>query len=600
MSVLYAIGFNLQVLPDRLKSKVMTFGELSGYFEKLEETSSRLSLIDILVELFSHVETNEVAKVAYLIQGRVAPFYEPVEIGMAEKGVAKAVAQAYSVPLEEVAAEYGRVGDFGKVASRMSSKFKIQSSKLTVGEVFEELKKVAGTSGEGAVEKKLNLLVGLLKQVDPVSAKHLVRIPLGTTRLGIGDPTVLDAFAVAKLGDKKQRKVLEEAYNKTSDLGLIGETLWKEGLKGVEELDVEVGRPIRSELAERLPDPQTILQKFGGEAHAQYKYDGFRVQIHKNGDEVRLFSRNLEETTAMMPEIIAGALKQVKAATAIFDSEALAFNPESDEFLPFQETTKRRRKYNVDEVSKQIPLKSFVFDIMYLDGKPLIDLPLRERLRRLAEVISGDETLVPQPGEFTDSVKRVTELFNDALAKGLEGLLLKKPDSKYEAGARNFNWVKLKRHSAGELKDTIDCVILGYIFGRGKRASFGAGALLVGIYDKRKDEFVTVSKIGTGLSDEEWREIHARADKIKVDHKPPRVNSILEPSVWIKPEIVIEVLADEITKSPVHTAGKTDSEPGYALRFPRLVRFRGADRRAEDATTVKELLEMYKQQYKKT
>ena len=191
------------------------------------------------------------------------------------------------------------------------------------------------------------------------------------------------------------------------------------------------------------------------------------------------------------------------------------------------------------------------------------------------------------------------ELFNDALTKGLEGLVVKRPDSKYEAGARNFNWVKLKRHSNGELKDTIDCVILGYVYGRGKRVSFGAGALLVGVYDNKNDEFVTVSKIGTGLTDEEWREIHKRADKIKVDKRPARVNSILVPSVWIAPEIVIEVLADEITRSPVHTAGKTDSEPGYALRFPRLVKFRGSDKQAEDATTVKELIEMYKLQFKK-
>lgn len=576
----------------------MTFSALAQYFEKLEKTSSRLALMDILAELFKQVDEDQIARVSLLIQSRIAPFYEPIEIGMAEKTVAASIAIAYGITREEVLQKYGAVGDLGKVAQELNQKSKTKSQNLGIDEVFEKLKGIALTNGAGTVEKRQTILVDLLKKSDPISAKHLVRIPLGTSRLGVGDPTILEGFALAKLGSRTDKKILEVAYNKTSDLGLIGETLWKKGLEGVRALKVTVGRPIRPRLCERLPDPKTILEKFGGEAHVQYKYDGFRVQIHKDGDNVRLFSRNLEETTHMFPDLIEGVLKQVKAKTAILDSEALAYSPESEEFLPFQETTKRRRKHGIEEMALKLPLKDFVFDVMYVDGKDLTDLPLRDRINKLSEVIVGEETLIPQPGEITASEERITELFGDALTKGLEGLVVKKPDSKYEAGARNFNWVKLKRHSAGELQDTIDCVILGYIYGRGKRAEFGAGALLVGVYDPDKDEFVTVSKIGTGLTDDEWREIHQRADKIKVDSKPARVNSILVPSVWIEPEIVIEVLADEITKSPVHTAGKIDKEPGYALRFPRLVKFR-TDKEPEDATTVKELIEMYGLQYKK-
>ncbi|OGE19094.1 DNA ligase [Candidatus Daviesbacteria bacterium RIFCSPLOWO2_02_FULL_43_11] len=596
----------------------MIFARFTEYLDKLEATSSRLSLIDILAQLFSEVSAGDIAKVVYLIQSRVAPFYEPIEMGMSEKLVAQAIARAYGIGREEVLKEYGKVGDLGKVAEKLSAMRHpelgsgsempklVRHDGLGVYDVFETLLEIAKTSGVGTVEKKVNLLAGLLQKMDSVSAKHLARIPLGTSRLGVGDPTILDAFALAKLGDRKNRKELEIAYNKTSDLGLIGEVLWEKGLEGIRKLGVTVGRPIRSQLAERLPDAKTILEKFEGEAHVQPKYDGFRIEIHKKGNKVRLFSRNLEETTSMFPDIIRGVLKQVKAKSVILDSEALAFNPASDEFLPFQETTKRRRKYGIEEMSKTLPLKAFVFDIMYLNGKSLIDMPLRERMKKLEEVIEGDGVLIPQPGEITGSAIRINELFNDALTKGLEGLVIKRPDCGYEAGARNFNWVKLKRHSSGELQDTIDCVILGYVYGRGKRAEFGAGALLVGVYDESKDEFVTVSKIGTGLTDIEWREIHQRADKIKVDHKPARVNSILVPSVWIEPKIVIEVLADEITRSPVHTAGMdrtpsaSSGQAGYALRFPRLVRFREEDRRAEDATTVKELIEMYKLQYKKS
>ncbi|MBI2018127.1 ATP-dependent DNA ligase [Candidatus Daviesbacteria bacterium] len=577
----------------------MTFGKLAQYFENLESTSSRLTLIDIMSKLFDEVKSREIAEVVYLLQGRVAPFYEPIEIGMSEKLVAQAMARAYGVEREQVLKEYGRLGDLGIVASKFAShpersrasRGRVEGS-LSVAEVFKTLTEIAKTTGEGAVEKKVTALSSLLNKVDGVSAKHLVRIPLGTSRLGIGDPTIMDAFAKSKLGDKSKRKLLEGAYNKVSDLGLIGEVLWSQGLRGVQGLDVTVGRPIRSQLAERLPDAKTILEKYGGKAHVQQKFDGFRVQIHKDGSKVRLFSRNLEETTPMFPDIIKGVLSQVSAKTAILDSEALAFNPQSEEFLPFQETTKRRRKYGIEEMAVKLPLKAFVFDVMYLDDQSLMDLPLKVRIKQLESRIKGHEVLIPQPGEITDSVERIQELFDDALTKGLEGLIVKRPTSKYEAGARNFNWVKLKRHSDGELKDTIDCVILGYIFGKGKRSAFGAGALLVGVYDQDKDEFVTVSKIGTGLTDEEWREIKVKGEKLKVKSKPARVRSLITPSVWVEPKIVIEVLADEITKSPLHTAG-------LALRFPRLVKFREADKKAEDATTLKELMEMYKLQFRK-
>jgi len=222
-------------------------------------------------------------------------------------------------------------------------------------------------------------------------------------------------------------------------------------------------------------------------------------------------------------------------------------------------------------------------------------------LEILKETVEKDDILFPAITQTISDPKKLAIMLDDAISKGLEGVVVKKLSSTYEAGARNFNWVKLKRNQSGELKDTIDCVILGYIYGRGKRTAFGAGALLVGVYDKKQDMFVTTTKIGTGLSDEEWRSIKERTRGLELDHKPARVASLITPSVWVKPEIVIEVLADEITRSPIHTAGAvlTDgkvTEPGYALRFPRLVSFRDKDKRSEDATEVKELIEMYKQQ----
>ncbi len=588
-------------------------------------------MIDILSELFKHTKTEEIDKVMYMLQGRVAPFFEPVEIGIADKTAASALAEAFSSDKESVLKEYSRKGDLGIVAQELSDKQKVISKKLTVEEVFNILTQIAKTSGEGTVEKRINLYKNLVEKMDSVSVKHFVRIVLGKTRLGIGDPTILDSLALAILGDRTKRKLLEKAYNETSDLGLIGKTLLEKGLKGVGKLTVTVGRPIRSELCERLPNPEKVFEKMtmkesesqsGKESkyvrgvHATMKYDGFRVQIHKNDEKIEMFSRNLEDMTHMFPELITGTLKQIKAKTVILDTEALAYMPESEEFLPFQETTKRRRKHNIEEVAKTLPLKAFVFDILYIDGKSLIDMPLTQRMEVLKKSLRYDsgqvgyDTLIPATGSILREPQELQVMLDDAISKGLEGVVVKRVDSVYEAGGRNFNWVKLKRHSSGELNDTIDCVILGYIYGKGKRTAFGAGALLVGIYDKEKDEFVSVSRIGTGLTDEEWRSIKEKSKGLELTHKPARVNSFITPSVWVKPEIVIEVLADEITRSPLHTAGMQESESqsdreskkskvGYALRFPRLVSFRDKDKKAEDATTVNELVKMFEQQGKK-
>ncbi len=615
----------------------MLFSTLSTFFEKLETTSSRLTMIDILSDLFKRTKTEEIDKVMYLLQGRVAPFFEPVEIGIADKTAAAALAEAFSSDKESVLKEYSEKGDLGIVAQELSKRQDLPAGRqgakgkgMTVEVVFETLVTIANTSGEGTVEKRINLYKNIVEKLDNVSVKHFVRIALGKTRLGIGDPTVLDALALAKLGDRTKRKLLEKAYNETSDLGLIAKTLFEEGLKGVEELSVTVGRPIRSELCERLPNPQKVFEKMDAPVgaslrgvHATMKYDGFRVQIHKNGDKVEMFSRNLEDMTHMFPELIEGTLRQVKAKTVILDTEALAYQPESEEFLPFQETTKRRRKHNITEVAKTLPLKAFVFDILYVDGKSLIDMPLTERMNVLGKTLrfdqeeTGYDTLIPATGSVLKEPQELQIMLDDAISKGLEGVVVKRVDSVYEAGGRNFNWVKLKRHSSGELNDTIDCVILGYIFGKGKRTAFGAGALLVGIYDQKKDEFVSVSRIGTGLTDEEWRSIKEKTRGLELTHKPARVNSLITPSVWVKPEIVIEVLADEITRSPLHTAGRvvsqesivvskntkeSDQRPvtlGYALRFPRLVNFRDRDKRPEDATSVMELIELYKLQSKR-
>ncbi len=587
----------------------MEFAKLITYFEELEQTSSRLALIEILTNLFKETNKDTIDKIIYLAQGRVAPFYAPIEIGMADKMVAQAISLAYGVTKEDALKLYNKLGDMGLVAEELSLRpqealFNGEKRKeLTVAAVFEGLLLIAQTAGEGSVDKKISILQSLLFNSVGKEVKHLVRIPLGNNRLGIGDPTILDGLATAYLGDKTQRNLLEKAYNETSDLGLIGKTLLEGGLSEVEKLGVTIGRPIRSMLCERLPSSEKVIEKMGPVVHVTPKYDGFRVQIHKDGNKVEMYSRNLETMTHMFPELIEGTLKQVKAKTAILDCEALAYNAESEEYYPFQETTKRRRKHNIEEVAAKLPLHAFVFDMLYLDGKSLIDLPLEERITYIEKTVEKGDILLPAPGEMISDPKVLQLRLEDSISKGLEGVVIKKPSSPYEAGGRNFNWVKLKRHNQTELQDSVDCVILGYIVGKGKRTAFGAGALLVGVYDKKSDEFVSVCKIGTGLTDEEWISIKEKVKGKELDHKPARVKSILTPSVWVEPEIVIEVLADEITRSPIHTAGMGENskeQPGYALRFPRLLKFRDKDKNPEDATSVDELIKMYESQGKKS
>jgi DNA ligase-1 len=460
--------------------------------------------------------------------------------------------------------------------------------------VHRRLSKIAAAGGEGSQQEKLDGFTGLLGDLDASSAKHLVRITLGKMRLGIGDPTVLDALSFAKRGNRSLRPVLEAAYNRTSDLGHVAWTLWDAGEGALDALKVSAGHPLRPQLAERLPNPEAVIKKLGT-VGVQPKYDGLRVQIHKNADRVTIFSRNLESMTEMFPELVAAAAG-LGVESVILDGEAIAYDPDSEEYVPFQETTARRRKEGIEEMAARVPMRAFIFDVMFRNGSDLTPQPYQRRFEIVEELVAGSDTLIAAPLTTTDSAEVLTRELLDNISRGLEGVVAKRLDSPYQAGARNFNWVKLKRNTSGQLNDTIDVVLLGYYRGKGKRAEFGAGALLAGVYDSDRDEFVTISKLGTGLADQAWRALHDRLAKLEVAEKPARVNSNLVPDAWLEPAIVVEVLADEITPSPRHTAGMTENGPGFALRFPRIVSFRTADKKPEDATSVREIREMFEQQ----
>lgn len=572
----------------------MKFSTLVDYLAQLEATSKRLEMTRILGDLFKTAEPEDMSAIVYLTQERLAPAYEAIEFNMGEALIAQAVAQATGTPLADVKKLYKEMGDYGNVAEQLS---KAKSKKLQVNDVFTRLRGIATASGEGSVEKRVTLLANLLKESSPREARYLLRIPSGRLRLGVGDVTVLDGLSWSVSGDKSHRPDLERAYNITSDLGLVATTFKQDGAAGLKKLRITLGKPIRMELAERAKSSQEIIDRMA-ECALEPKVDGFRVQAHKDGNKVRLFSRNLEETTNMFPDVADAVRTQIQAKKAILEGEAIAYDPETGDFRPFQETSQRRRKHDIDEMKQSLPLKLLAFDVLYIDGKDVTDVPYKERHERLGKLIQAGDGIQLIEQIYVKEPQAVDDFFMAKVEAGLEGIMAKRPDSKYVAGARNFNWMKFKRAYQGHLRDTVDVIVVGYLRGRGQRARFGIGALLCAIYDKKNDRFRTVGKVGSGLTDAGWAAMREKLDTIALPHVHARVDSTMIPDVWVEPKYVLEVQADELTRSPIHTAGSYDDEPGYALRFPRVVNPDRVDKSPEDATSEQEILEMFKKQTK--
>ncbi|MCL4458832.1 MAG: ATP-dependent DNA ligase [Chloroflexi bacterium] len=574
----------------------MNFACLVHYFGQLEETTSRNKMVGILAALLKEAEAKEMGKIIYLCQGRLVPAYEKLEFGIGESLAAEALAKAANMPKSKVVALYRQKGDYGLVATLTLPS---QGRGLTISEVYDRLLGVATTAGGGSVAQKTDLLAALLGDLSGEEGKYLLRIVLGRLRLGIGDPTILDALSQAKIGDKSLRPQLERAYNIRSDLGYVAEAFWGKGETGLTGISVQIGTPVRPALCERATSGEDIIRRLGRCA-VEPKYDGFRCQVHKDGQTVKVFSRNLEDFSDMFPEIIQATREQVRPRQIIYEGEAIAYDTATGEFLPFQVTVQRKRKYDVSAMQEKLPLKMVTFDLLYIDGQDYTDKPYLKRRAMLEEVIEADDVLMITEALLTDRAAELDAFFADKVQRGLEGIVAKRLEATYQAGVRNFNWIKLKRSYQGQLADTIDCVIIGYWQGRGMRAQFGIGSLLTAVYDEATDKFYTIAKLGTGLTEEEWLQMKEALDRLAVPEKPPRVKALITPDVWVEPKLVIEIQADEITRSPTHTVGRDEGELGYALRFPRMVRFIREDRRAEDATTLNEILEMYRAQGRRT
>ncbi|MBN1244282.1 ATP-dependent DNA ligase [Candidatus Bathyarchaeota archaeon] len=583
----------------------MDYAVIADAYEKIEATTKRLEMTDLLVDLLKKTPKNVIAKVVYLTQGKLYPDFVGLEIGVAEKLAIKALAKASGRKDIELLQLLSTIGDIGEVAEEVMKKKKQTTfgaqKTLKMLEVYETLDRMANKTGSGAVGSKMAFLAGLLSYASPKEAKFILRTVTGNLRLGIADMTVLDALAIAYGGGKEARELIERAYNISSDLGRVANVVAEKGLAGIKKFQVVVFEPIRPMLAERLSSPEEILEKLGGKCVAEYKYDGERVQAHKKGNEVVLYSRRMESISDQYPDAVELVRNNVNAEEAILEAECVAVDVETGELLPFQELMHRRRKYGVKEAMEQYPVSLFMFDALYVDGKDLtLDAyPLRRTL--LEKAVKENDRVKAAKQRKTSSVKELEEFFEEAIEDGCEGLICKSvgADSVYQAGARGWMWIKYKRDYKSEMTDTVDLVVVGAFHGRGKRAG-AYGALLLAAYNKEADTFETVTKLGTGFTDDDLKKLPELLREHVVPRKPSRVQSTLAADVWFEPNVVLEVLGAEITLSPIHLCALNSIRKGsgLAIRFPRFTGKYRTDKAAEDATTSAEVVEMYRNQLK--
>jgi DNA ligase-1 len=575
----------------------MLFIELAKCMEDIEKTRSRLEMTEIISNLFKKTSSNEIDKIIYLLQGKIAPEHKGIKLGLGERFVEQALAKSMGYELSVVQKKFSEKGDLGDVAEELSNNKKqmsLFSEELTLDKVYSNFYKLAEKSGHGSQDIKINILTEMLNNAKPIETRYISRFPIGSLRLGIGDPTILDALSNMKKGDKTDREMLEKAYNVCSDLGELARKYMETKNENF-EIKMKIFTPLRPALAERLTSGEEILTKIE-DCIVEAKYDGFRLQCHKKGNEIEIFSRKLERMTEMLPDVIESIKNEIDVDEIIFEGEAIGYNEKEKKFYSFQQTMQRKRKYEIDKKSEEIPLKLFMFDVMFYKGKDVTSLPLKERKKIMEKIIKKNKNVQMSEGYYIKTPEQIEEKFNEFINRGLEGLMAKDLNSPYIAGARKFSWIKLKKSYKTELSDTIDITIIGYYSGKGTRTKFNFGGILGGVYDSESDMFYSIAKVGTGFSEEQMKEFGEKLDKITLKNKHSRVDSEIEPTFWVEPKYVITVTADEISKSPIHTCGKFDGETGYALRFPRIIGGIRDDKNPEDSTTVDEIIKMYKLQ----
>ena len=580
----------------------MQYSILAEAFEKMESTRKRLELTQFLVELFEKTPQEVISKIVYLIQGKLRPDFEGIELGVAEKLAIRAISKSSGIAIKKIEEEYTKGGDLGHAAAIILER-KTQTTflmeNITVERVYETLFKIAKLEGARSQDMKIKYISSLLNDANPLEASFILKVLLGTLRLGIAENTVMDALAVAYSGDKMNRKLLLNAYNVSSDLGKVAEIIATEGIEGIEKFKVNLFNPIRPMLADRVKSEKEVIEKMGEKFAIEYKLDGERVQIHIEGEKIELFSRSLEKISSYYPDIIEKIPKIIQAENAILEAEIVAINEKTGDFLPFQELMHRRRKYKIEKAVTEYPITVNFFDVLYCNGNDCTSLSYNERRKKLENIIKENEFTKFIPMIIAKNENDIEEFFESSINAGSEGLMLKMLDKPYQAGSRGSHWLKLKREYRNELGDSLDLVVVGGFFGKGRRTG-NYGTLLLSTYDENTDTFPSICKVGTGFTDESLDQLYQILNPKITIKKNPRVNSEMEADVWFEPELVIEIVASEITLSPIHKVAQDEirKDTGLALRFPKFTGKIRVEKMAEDASTDEEVISLYKGQNK--
>ena len=580
----------------------MKFSVLSDSLEKMELTTKRLELTDILVELIKKTPTNRISKVIYLIQGKIRPNFEGVELGIAEKLVIRAISKSSGTTIKKIEADYNDDGDLGKTGAnilKQKTQTTFSAETITLDRVYNTLLKISNLEGKGSQDMKMKYISSLLNDATPIESKFVLKILLGTLRLGIAENTVMDALAIAFTGKKENREIVENAYNVSSDLGKVSEVLATEGLDGILKFNTSLFSPIRPMLADRVKSEQDAIKKIENEFAAEYKLDGERAQIHKKNNEIILFSRSLENITKYYPDIVEKISNSINANEGIFEAEIVAVNESTGNFLPFQELMHRRRKYKLEQAILDYPITVNFFDLLYYNGNDFLEKPYSERRKNLESIIKENNFARLIPMSIVKKEEDISEILENSINSGCEGLMLKVLNSPYRAGTRGNNWLKLKREYQNELGDSLDLVVVGAFFGRGRRTG-KYGTLLLSTYNSESDTFPTICKVGTGFTDENLDQLFQILSNKVILKKNPRVESSIEADIWFEPELVLEIVASEITLSPIHKTGldMIRKDTGFALRFPKFTGKIRTEKSVEDASVDEEVIALYKNQKK--
>ena len=580
----------------------MRFAEFADFFERMESTSKRLELTEILVELLKQTPTDVISKAVYLIQGKLRPNFEGIELGVAEKLAMKSIAKSAGITIKKIEDDYKVGGDLGITAGNVltqKTQTTFSAENITLERVYDTLFKIAKLEGRRSQDMKIKYISSLLNDATSTEAKFILKILLGTLRLCIAENTLMDALAIAFTGEKSNRELVEHAYNVSSDLGHVSEVIAKQGIDGIKKFEINVFSPIRPMLADRVKSETDAFKKFQKEFAAEYKLDGERAQIHKKGNEIIIFSRSLEKITQYYPDIVEKIPNMLICEDCILEAEIVAINENTGDFLPFQELMHRRRKYKVEKAVLDYPITVNFFDVLYVDGKKSINLPYLERRHLLQKIIKETKFAKVIPMSIMKNDGDVIEVLENSINSGCEGLMLKMLDSSYRAGMRGSNWLKLKREYQNELGDSLDLIVIGAFFGKGRRTG-RYGTLLLATYNSENDTFPSICKVGTGFTDESLDQLYQLLSPNVTIKMNSRIESDMEADVWFEPNLVIEIVASEITLSPIHKTGfdvlRKDS--GFALRFPKFTGKIRTEKHVEDASTDEEVIALYKTQKK--